>query len=390
MANTMTPDELVEVVRKYVEAGMLLAPRGDELVEVVRKYVEAEMLLAPRGLVYVKLAEPHNPDSFYENREGLWVWGGYRSQVVAKAKPTPAGAEFSARSFELKRDMSDVGIESSLPDGHLFDEGVLCAIIADLISKQEGGKEGTLLNNGHANLFYTSSCVVFVYWSADNRVWSVDKDKQNLWLLEQVIDSFKSSSNIPTFSRILECSEGLPLGNPTSQLLVNIYMNEFDRYVKHELKVKYYIRYADDFVFLSHNKKDLEALLSQVSDFLVQNLKLALHPDKVFIKTFSSGIDFLGWVHFPKHRILRTATKRRMFRNVRKHYTPESTASYLGLLSHGNSYKLRIKLQRVSQGIKLEPKLKAASPDQSVWANDSFVCLAEYLLYLLKTNNSKL
>lgn len=160
-------------------------------------------------------------------------------------------------------------------------------------------------------------------------------DTDILWLLGQVIDSFSSNPTGQTCGVI-----GLPLGNLTSQLLVNIYMNEFDQYMKRELKMKYYIRYADDFVILSEDKKYLEKLLIEISDFLTKKLKLKLHPDKVFIKTIASGVDFLGWVHFPRHRVLRTSTKRRMLKNIKENFKEESKQSYLGMLSHGNGYKL--------------------------------------------------
>ena len=114
-------------------------------------------------------------------------------------------------------------------------------------------------------------------------------------------------------------------------------MNEFDQYVKHILKVKYYIRYADDFIFMSKDRSYLEELCQKVEDFLIQELKLSLHPDKVFIKTLASGVDFLGWVHFPKHKVLRTVTKKRMLRKVNE----KNITSYLGLLSHGSGWKLR-------------------------------------------------
>lgn len=92
--------------------------------------------------------------------------------------------------------------------------------------------------------------------------------------------------------------------------------NEFDHFMKRTLKAKHYIRYADDFVILHEDKKYLERLLPQISEFLESQLKLSLHADKVFIKTIASGVDFLGWVHFPYHRIPRTSTKKRMFRNL--------------------------------------------------------------------------
>ncbi len=157
-------------------------------------------------------------------------------------------------------------------------------------------------------------------------------DERTLLLLQRVIESFSSTAR----------GKGLPLGNLTSQLLVNIYMNESDQFVKHILKAKYYIRYADDFVFISHDRRELEALLPRVDAFLRDRLKLELHPNKVSIATLASGIDFLGWVHFSDHRVLRGATKRRMLRRIEETSDkPEVMSSYLGMLEHGNGYKLR-------------------------------------------------
>jgi len=153
-----------------------------------------------------------------------------------------------------------------------------------------------------------------------------DQDIQ--WLISQIVFSFYSTKK----------GRGLPLGNLTSQLLVNIYMNEFDQFMKHKLKAKYYIRYADDFVVLSFDKQRLASLLPLISDFLSEKLSLHLHGDKVSIKTFASGVDFLGWVHFSDHRVLRTVTKRRMCKNlVLKQGNNKIIQSYLGLLRHGNA-----------------------------------------------------
>jgi hypothetical protein len=88
----------------------------------------------------------------------------------------------------------------------------------------------------------------------------------------------------------------------------------------------------------------LENILPKISAFLENRLKLFLHPDKVFIKTIASGMDFLGWINFPHHRVLRTSTKRRMFINLDHDPKKESLTSYLGLLSHGNTYRLRKKI----------------------------------------------
>jgi len=155
-------------------------------------------------------------------------------------------------------------------------------------------------------------------------------DENIIKLLENIIHSFSAGPG-----------RGLPLGNLTSQLFVNIYMNEFDQWMKHHIKADCYIRYADDFVILSHDKAWLEELLPRIDSYLLEKLKLEVHPNKISIKTIFSGIDFLGWVHFPKHRVLRKTTERRMIRKLRVATAPETMASYLGLLKHGNTYKLK-------------------------------------------------
>jgi RNA-directed DNA polymerase len=156
-------------------------------------------------------------------------------------------------------------------------------------------------------------------------------DQRVLGLLHKVIESFSFGVE----------GKGLPLGNLTSQLFCNVYMNEFDRFVKHKLGFKAYIRYADDFVLLSEDREDLTQQIPKISEFLHERLKLSLHPDKVFIKTFASGVDFLGWTHFPTHRVIRTTTKKRMMRRIGGHPTDETLQSYLGLLKHGNTYKVQ-------------------------------------------------
>ena len=162
-------------------------------------------------------------------------------------------------------------------------------------------------------------------------------DTDVLWLIETILASFHSK----------QVGVGLPLGNLTSQLFSNIYLNEFDRYIKQELKLKYYIRYADDFVILADTKQELLNCIPLIRDFLAKQLKLELHPDKLFIKTYSSGVDFLGWVHFPHHRQLRAVTKLRVIRKLQNNPKPETISSYRGLLSHGDTYKIRKRLELV-------------------------------------------
>jgi len=154
-------------------------------------------------------------------------------------------------------------------------------------------------------------------------------DPKVMELLTVVIRSFETAPD-----------KGLPLGNLTSQLLVNVYMNEFDQFVKHQLKADHYIRYADDFVLFSSDHDWLLPQISLMGDFLEDRLKLTLHPDKIILQTLASGIDFLGWVNFPHHQVPRTSTKQRMFRRLERSGSAATLQSYLGLLSHGDTFEL--------------------------------------------------
>ena len=149
------------------------------------------------------------------------------------------------------------------------------------------------------------------------------------WLIENIIKSFEKLPD-----------KGLPLGNVTSQLFANIYLNEFDQFIKHKLKTKYYLRYCDDFVIVSKDKKYLECLLPQIDGFLKKELGLSLHPRKVEIRKLSQGVDFLGYVVLPHYSILRTSTKKRIFKRMNNNPSKETRQSYLGVLSHCKGYNI--------------------------------------------------
>ena len=127
------------------------------------------------------------------------------------------------------------------------------------------------------------------------------------------------------------------MGNVTSQLFANIYLNELDRFIKHTLRIKYYLRYCDDFVILSRDKNNLLPIVESIAGFLHQNLKLQLHPKKIIIRKYLQVIDFLGYVSRPYYRILRTKTKRRLFRKLNE----RNLQSYLGVLKHCCGHKIQ-------------------------------------------------
>jgi len=190
-----------------------------------------------------------------------------------------------------------------------------------------------------------------------------------VWVLKMDIAKFFASVDqgvlLATIERTVSCKDtrslianvlcsfdkGLPLGNLTSQLFANVYLNELDQYVKHGLRVPHYLRYCDDFVMLSRDPETLKALIPQIEAFLKARLRLQLHPDKITLSRLSEGVDFLGFVCFTYHAVLRTKTKRRMLARV----GDKNLSSYLGLISHTRSHKLKqILLQKHHEHRRLE------------------------------------
>lgn len=176
-------------------------------------------------------------------------------------------------------------------------------------------------------------------------------NRPTMALLKEVIDSYPSRVNSEDSKK--DNSRGTPLGNLTSQLFSNIYLNPLDCFVKRSLREKCYLRYADDFVILSRDYDYLCSLIPKARSFLSDTLKLELHPNKIIIRKWNQGIDFLGYVVFPHHIILRTKTRKRMLRNIRrdlqlaekelleKSEFKQSVNSYLGLLKHCRSIRLQ-------------------------------------------------
>ncbi len=108
----------------------------------------------------------------------------------------------------------------------------------------------------------------------------------------------------------------MPIGNLTSQFFANVYLNELDQFIKHKLKVKYYIRYVDDFVILHQDKKMLENWKKEIDKFLKENLKIELHPEKSRVIKVKRSITFLGFRIFSKYRLLKKSTAKRRWKRL--------------------------------------------------------------------------
>jgi len=174
------------------------------------------------------------------------------------------------------------------------------------------------------------------------------KDKQVIQLTKQILENFEK--NI-----------GMPLGNLTSQFFANLYLNELDQFIKHKLKAKYYIRYVDDFVILHQNKETLKEYKIAISSFLINKLKLQLHPDKSKIQPLNKGTIFLGYKIFYHHKLLRKSN----LRNFQKRFNENLKQFQKGIINyrelkrkiqgwfgysiHANTYRLRKQITKTIQ-----------------------------------------
>lgn len=167
------------------------------------------------------------------------------------------------------------------------------------------------------------------------------KDGAALTLIERIIDH---NGTMPD-------GIGIPVGNLTSQLFANTYLNILDQYIKHTLGAKYYVRYMDDFIILSPDKHQLREWLAEIEKFLRERLKLELNP-KTAILSVKNGIDFVGYKHRATHKKVRRDSIKRIKKTIRKYQRGDITkerlqksiASWTGHAGHADSYNLRKKI----------------------------------------------
>ena len=194
---------------------------------------------------------------------------------------------------------------------------------------------------------------------------------QTFNLIQKIITSYQkptlSTAQLELFNpnhhhQISKKRVGLPIGNLTSQLFANVYLNQLDHFVKDTLREKYYARYMDDFLIIHPDKKHLKKILGEIEDFLYHKLKLKLHPKKMVIKHASkNGIPFVGYLIFYDHVKIRGNTLRRMQKNYTnkiKAYLNdkiilekliETESALHGHFNHANTYGLEKHLAQVKE-----------------------------------------
>ena len=171
-------------------------------------------------------------------------------------------------------------------------------------------------------------------------------DQRVIWLIKTILANYRTETE----------GKGMPLGNLTSQFFANVFLNELDQFVKHELRARYYIRYVDDFVILDRSPKILQQYMTEIDVFLREALDLKLHPDKSKIIPLSKGIEFLGMKVFFHHRLLKGKNLRKFYRKLNSFCSEydQKTINYdviydflegwSAYARNANTYKLRRKI----------------------------------------------
>ena len=154
------------------------------------------------------------------------------------------------------------------------------------------------------------------------------KDKDLMWLLDDIIDS----------------SDGVPIGNYLSQFFANLYLTYFDHWLKEVKKVRYYFRYADDIVILHNSKEYLHKLLAEMREYLGDNLKLEIKNNYQIFPVAARGIDFVGYVFFHTHVLLRKRIKVSFARMMFSRRNTKSFSAYNGWTMHCDGKHLMKKL----------------------------------------------
>lgn len=195
--------------------------------------------------------------------------------------------------------------------------------------------------------YYVLKCDIKKYF------YNINRD-----ILYKILKRSISDKKLLSLTRIILADDeekGIPIGNYTSQFFANIYLNELDKYIKYIIRVKYYIRYMDDFVLLLDSKEECKKIVNSIGSYLKNNLDLELNSKTRYFPGYQ-GISFCGYRVFSTHILIIGSNKNRMKRRINRwnklysegkldiKKTELSYSSWLGHISHTNSYNLKNKM----------------------------------------------
>lgn len=202
-----------------------------------------------------------------------------------------------------------------------------------------------IMNRNNSD-YYVLKCDIKKYF------YSINRD-----ILFNIMKKYISDKKLLNLTKIIifdsDDKVGIPIGNYTSQYFSNIYLHELDKYIKEKLKIKFYIRYCDDFVILLDTKDECKIIKKKIEDYLTNYLELSLNNKSKYYHN-SLGIDFCGYKIFNTHRLLRKSSKKKIIKNINKwnkkvnnninidlKRVELSINSWIAHSSHCNSYNLQ-------------------------------------------------
>ncbi len=202
------------------------------------------------------------------------------------------------------------------------------------------------LANGKGKECSVLKCDVRKYFDNvdHSRLLEFIKEKVKCERIMKIINEIIASYHLPAFLH-----KGIPLGNITSQVFANVYLNVLDHYVKENLRCRFYIRYNDDLVIVFENRKDIPHIRDKIISFVREKLLLEMPIEKTGIRKIGWGVDFLGFVILPQAILLRDKTKHKIYENIRR----KNIHSYLSILKHCNSYNLKTKILSMEKTYKI-------------------------------------
>lgn len=263
---------------------------------------------------------------YHDLNDGTYKHGDYRKFIVTDNKKREISVA-SVRDRVLHRLLYDYLVD-------IFDK----TFAFDAWSCRKG--KGLIGAIDRAQMFIGKYADGFV-WRADIRKFfdNVDhdilfqllkrkiRDEKALFLLKEIINSFEVKTGV-----------GMPIGNLTSQIFSSIYLNELDRFVKHKMKCKAYLRYGDDFIIFSSDEDELSQIKLLTADFIEKELKLNLHTKNNLIIEAEHGLKFLGVVLYSSGRSL---SKRNQTR-IKDRINLRNSGSYWGVISqHGEAEDIK-------------------------------------------------
>lgn len=182
------------------------------------------------------------------------------------------------------------------------------------------------------------------------------------YILYNILQKYITDKKLLNFTKLLIFDKrkddkeiGIPIGNYTSQFFANIYLNELDKFVKNNLKIKYYVRYMDDFILLLPSKNDCINIKRKIQTFLWNILRLKLNAKSRYYP-YKMGLNFCGYKIWTTHRLVRKDSKTKIKKKIKFwnkqyinnelniKYIIQSLNSWFGHISHANSYNLKEKV----------------------------------------------